>query len=131
MTEIFHLETMYSLMKVLLKFKSLCILNKKSSKGFQRRSIETFAQKNLSDRSKRQMTVYNVLNILGDRMQKNPSATITLVGSSNNSNSDGLTMAESVKTYLVNTFAINASRITTKVKTNPIYHLNNQEERKN
>jgi hypothetical protein len=51
-------------------------------------------------------------------MQKNPSATITLVGSSNNSNSDGLTMAESVKTYLVNTFAINASRITTKVKTN-------------
>jgi hypothetical protein len=37
-------------------------------------------------------------------------------------------MAESVKTYLVNTFAINASRITTKVKTNPIYHLNNQEE---
>jgi hypothetical protein len=64
-------------------------------------------------------------------MQKNPSATITLVGSSNNSNSDGLTMAESVKTYLVNTFAINASRITTKVKTNPIYHLNNQEERKN
>jgi hypothetical protein len=89
------------------------------------------AQKNLSDRSKRQMTVYNVLNILGDRMQKNPSATITLVGSSNNSNSDGLTMAESVKTYLVNTFAINASRITTKVKTNPIYHLNNQEERKN
>jgi hypothetical protein len=59
--------------------------------------------------------------------KKNPSATITLVGSSNNSNSDGLTMAESVKTYLVNTFAINASRITTKVKTNPIYHLNNQE----
>jgi hypothetical protein len=47
------------------------------------------------------MTVYyNVLNILGDRMQKNPSATITLVGSSNNGNSDGLTMAESVKTYL-------------------------------
>jgi hypothetical protein len=52
-------------------------------------------------------------------MQKNPSATITLVGSSNNSNSDGLTMAESVKTYLVNTFAINASRITTKVKNKP------------
>jgi hypothetical protein len=45
--------------------------------------LETFAPKNLSDRSKRQMTA-NVLNILGDRMQKNPSATITLVGSSNN-----------------------------------------------
>jgi hypothetical protein len=51
-------------------------------------------------------------------MQKNPSATITLVGSSNNSNSDGLTMAESVKTYLKIHLQINASRITTKVKTN-------------
>jgi hypothetical protein len=52
-------------MKV-LEIPNRYILNKKSSKGFQRRSIETFAQKNLSDRSKRQMTVYyNVLNILG------------------------------------------------------------------
>jgi hypothetical protein len=39
-----------------------------------------------------------------------------LVGSSNNSNSDGLTMAESVKTYL-KYLQLNASRITTKVKT--------------
>ena len=96
------------------------LLTKNQVKDFKEDQLETFAPKNLSDRSKRQMTVYyNVLNILGDRMQKNPSATITLVGSSNNSNSDGLAMAESVKTYLVNIFAINASRITTKGQNKP------------
>ncbi|MFV8355893.1 OmpA family protein [Flavobacterium sp. XS1P32] len=95
-------------------------LTKNQVKDFKEDQLETFAPKNLSDRSKRQMTVYyNVLNILGDRMQKNPSATITLVGSSNNSNSEGLAMAESVKTYLVNIFAINASRITTKGQNKP------------
>ncbi|SFF39398.1 OmpA family protein [Flavobacterium xueshanense] len=96
------------------------LLTKAQVKDFKEDQLETFAPTNLSDRSKRQMTVYyNVLNILGDRMQKNPSATITLVGSSNNGNTDGLTMAESVKTYLVNVFAINAARITTKGQNKP------------
>jgi hypothetical protein len=64
------------------------------------------------------MTVYyNVLNILGDRMQKNPSATISLVGSSENGPADGL--AESVKTYLVTVFAIDGSRIATKGQNKP------------
>ena len=95
-------------------------LTKDQVKDFKEDQLETFAPKNLSDRSKRQMTVYyNVLNILGDRMQKNPSATITLVGSSNNGNTDGLAMAESVKTYLVNVFVINATRITTKGQDKP------------
>lgn len=96
------------------------LLTKNQVKDFKEDQLETFAPKNLSDRSKRQMTVYyNVLNILGDRMQKNPSSTITLVGSSNNGNTDGLTMAESVKTYLVNVFAINPTRITTKGQNKP------------
>lgn len=96
------------------------LLTKAQVKDFKEDQLETFAPTNLSDRSKRQMTVYyNVLNILGDRMQKNPSATITLVGSSNNGNTDGLAMAESVKTYLVNVFAINAARITTKGQNKP------------
>ncbi|WP_426094490.1 OmpA family protein [Flavobacterium sp. DSR2-3-3] len=96
------------------------LLTKAQVKDFKEDQLETFAPTNLSDRSKRQMTVYyNVLNILGDRMQKNPSATITLVGSSNNGNTDGLTMAESVKTYLVNVFAINEARITTKGQNKP------------
>jgi hypothetical protein len=57
------------------------------------------------------MTVYYNVLILGDRMQKNPSATISLVGSSENGPADGLAMAESVKTYLVTVFAIDGSRI--------------------
>ena len=96
------------------------ILTKDQVKDFKEDQVEVFAPKNLSDRSKRQMTVYyNVLNILGDRMQKNPSATISLVGSSNKGNSDGLAMAESVKMYLVNVFSIDASRIATKGQDKP------------
>ena len=96
------------------------VLNKNQAANFKENQLELFAPKNLADRSKRQMTVYyNVLNILGERMQQNPSATITLVGSSNKGNSDGLEMAESVKSYLVNVFDINASRIATKGQEKP------------
>jgi hypothetical protein len=96
------------------------LLKKDQVKDFKEDQLEVFAPKNLSDRSKRQMTVYyNVLNILGDRMQKNPSATISLVGSSENGPADGLAMAESVKTYLVNVFAINGTRINTKGQDKP------------
>jgi outer membrane protein OmpA-like peptidoglycan-associated protein len=62
---------------------------------------------------------YNVLNILGDRMQKNPSAAITLVGSSQKGPEDGRAMAQSIKTYLVDVFAITASRITVEGRTKP------------
>lgn len=96
------------------------LLTKDQVKDFKEDQLEVFAPKNLSDRSKRQMIVYyNVLNIIGDRMQKNPSSTITLVGSSEKGSADSLTMAESIKTYLVNVFAINPSRITTKGQTKP------------
>jgi outer membrane protein OmpA-like peptidoglycan-associated protein/opacity protein-like surface antigen len=96
------------------------LLNKDQVKNFKEDQIEVFAPKNLSDRSKRQMTVYyNVLNILGDRMQKNPNATISLVGSSAEGPADGLAMSESIKTYLVDVFSINPSRISTKGQTKP------------
>ena len=96
------------------------VLNKTQATNFKENQLELFAPKNLADRSKRQMTVYyNVLNILGERTQQNPSATITLVGSSNKENSDGLEMAESVKSYLVNVFDITASRIATKGQEKP------------
>jgi hypothetical protein len=66
------------------------------------------------------MTVYyNVINILGNRMVKNPSTTITLVGSSEKGSEDGVVMAESIKTYLVNVFEIKSSRITTKGQLKP------------
>jgi hypothetical protein len=44
------------------------------------------------------MTVYyNILNILGDRMQKNPNATISLVGSSEQGPADGLQCQNQLK----------------------------------
>ncbi|MEP7218360.1 MAG: OmpA family protein [Bacteroidota bacterium] len=66
------------------------------------------------DRSQRQMSVYyNAVNIYGDRLRNNPSAKITLIGGAP-SQSDALTMANSVKDYLVSSFGIDAARISTK-----------------
>lgn len=66
------------------------------------------------DRSQRQMNVYyNAINVVGDRLRDNPSTTIQLVGSAP-SQTDAVTMANNVKDYLVSTFAIDPSRITTK-----------------
>lgn len=79
---------------------------------FKEEQIGPFKSINPNERSTRQMTVYyNILNILGDRMGKNPSSTITLVGSSEVSEQDAVQMAESVKSYLVDTFGIGDSRI--------------------
>jgi len=87
---------------------------------FKEDQLEVVAPKSLSGRSRRGMTVYyNVLNIVGDRMGKNPSSTINLVGSSESGIADARAMAESVKKYLVDIFAINASRITTEGRAKP------------
>ena len=89
-------------------------------KDFREDQLEMVTPINQSGRSERQMNVYyNVLNILGDRMIKNPSTTIMLVGSSEQGPKDGKAMAESVKFYLVNTFGIKGSRITTKGQSKP------------
>ncbi len=65
-------------------------------------------------RSRRQLKVYdNILNILGDRMRRLPSATISLSGSSDQGAAAGKGYAESVKNYLVSVFGIDAGRITT------------------
>ncbi|MGO4904023.1 OmpA family protein [Flavobacterium sp. W20_MBD1_R3] len=121
MTEVFPLRNYVFFNEASTEIPSrYVLLNKNQVKDFKEDQLETFAPKNLSDRSKRQMTVYyNILNILGDRMQKNPNATITLVGSSEKGSQDGIAMAESIKTYLVNIFAIDAARITTKGQDKP------------
>ena len=96
------------------------LLKKEEVKDFKEDQLEMVTPIDQSGRSKRQMNVYyNVLNILGDRMIKNPSTTITLVGSSEQGPKDAKVMAESVKFYLVNTFGINASRISTKGQSKP------------
>lgn len=96
------------------------LLNKDQVKDFKEDQVAVKTPKDLSGRSKREMKVYyNSLNILGDRMGKNPSSTITLVGSSEKGKEDGKVMAESVKTYLVDVFAINASRIAIEGRNKP------------
>ena len=96
------------------------LLKNDEVKAFRADQLETAYPITQSGRSARQMNVYyNVINILGDRMVKHPSTTINLVGSSENGSEDGKKMAESVKDYLVNVFAINPSRIKTKGQLKP------------
>ncbi|MDR7209488.1 OmpA family protein [Flavobacterium piscis] len=96
------------------------LLKKDEVKDFREDQLEMVTPINQSGRSERQMNVYyNVLNILGDRMIKNSSTTITLVGSSEQGPPEAKEMAESIKSYLVNTFGINSSRISTKGQLKP------------
>ena len=96
------------------------LLNKSQVNDFREDQLKTNKPKDMEGRSDRQMVVYyNILNILGDRMVKNPSTTVTLVGSSREGSKDGREMAESVKEYLVNVFGIIGSRITTKGQVKP------------
>jgi outer membrane protein OmpA-like peptidoglycan-associated protein len=88
------------------------LLKKSQVKDFREDQLEVFTPKDLSGRSNRQMVAYyNVLNILGDRMQKNPTTSVKLVGSSMQGTDDGMAMAVSVKTYLVDVFGIEPKRI--------------------
>ena len=56
------------------------------------------------------VTYYNVLNIFGDRMRKNPDENLTL-SCSDPDKTDDLSCAINVKNYLVNNFGINPDRI--------------------
>jgi len=96
------------------------LLKKDQVKDFKEDQIQIMTPLVQSDRPKREMTVYyNVLNILGDRMGKNPESTIVLVGSSHQGPKDGKLMAGSVKTYLVDVFMINPKRITVEGRSKP------------
>jgi len=96
-------------------------LTKGQVKDFREDELSMTMPKNGEGRSGRQMKVYyNVLNIVGERMVNNPSATIVLVGSSEQGPKDGRAMAESVKQYLVTVFVIAPSRITTDGRDKPI-----------
>lgn len=98
------------------------LLNRSQVKDFKEEQLEVLSPKELTGRSKREMIVYyNLLNILGDRMQKNPSSTVLLTGSSIQGPDDGLAMAKSVKHYLVDIFRIDASRINTEGSIKPVF----------
>src|SRR5680860_1728048 len=101
--------------------KRYVLLNKDQVSDFKEDQVEVFKPNTeLAGRSKREMTVYyNILNILGDRMGKNPTSTIVLVGSSQNGPAEGKLMAESVKKYLVDIFGIDATRIAVEGRNKP------------
>jgi len=101
--------------------KRYVLLNKDQVKNFKEDQVEVFAPNTaLAGRSKREMTVYyNILNILGDRMGKNPTSTIVLVGSSENGHAEGKLMAESVQKYLVAIFSIDVNRIAIEGRNKP------------
>lgn len=97
------------------------LLKKDQVKDFKEDQLKVSAPENLSGRSKRQMIVYyNVLNILGERMQKNPNTNITLVGASDKGVEDGRAMANSIKVYLVDVFGIDATRINVEGRVKPV-----------
>jgi outer membrane protein OmpA-like peptidoglycan-associated protein len=96
------------------------LLQKNEVANFKEDQLEVLKPKKLSGRSDRQMNVYyNILNILGDRMQKNPSSVVRLAGASMEGSDDGKLIAESTKTYLVTVFGINESRINTEGRIKP------------
>lgn len=96
------------------------LLKKSDVKDFKEDQVQFNTPKNMSGRSERQMTVYyNILNILGDRMVKNPNTTITLVGSSDNGREEGLVMAQNIKNYLTSVFEIKENRIAIEGRDKP------------
>ncbi len=85
-------------------------------------AAETGGSDAVKQRSRRQMEVYyNGLNVFGDRLRRDPSSSIKVVGSANGNAEKGKTMATNVKNYLVNTFGIDQSRIQVEGKAMPAH----------
>jgi outer membrane protein OmpA-like peptidoglycan-associated protein len=96
------------------------LLRKDQVPQFKESQVELFTPKNLTGRSDRQMIVYyNILNIVGERMVKYPSTTISLVGSSAQGNRDGLAMATTIQNYLVDIWDISPGRIAVEGRNKP------------
>lgn len=88
------------------------LLSKNEIKNFKEDQLEFSIPTRLSGRSSRQLIIYyNILNILGDRMNKDPKSKIKLVGASEQGVDDALLMTKSIRNYLHNVFGIDTSRI--------------------
>jgi hypothetical protein len=95
-------------------------LTKAEAVNFKEEELQEVQPKNNTGRSLRQMTVYyNILNVVGDRMRRNPGTSVHLSGSSGAGELQGKERAESVKLYLVNVFGIDSARITTEGRDKP------------
>ncbi len=97
-------------------------LQKDKAVDFKEAQLQEPEPKDAAGRSQRQLSVYyNMLNVVGDRMRKDPSVNVKLIGASAGKGAElGKTYAESVKHYLVDVFAINEARITTEGRDEPV-----------
>ena len=95
-------------------------LTKEQAGSFKEEQLLQPEPKDLTGRSKRQMTAYhNVLNILGDRMRRLRSASVTLIGSSEQGAASGKVLADAIRRYLVDVFDIDEQRIKTEGREKP------------
>jgi len=97
-------------------------LSESEAANFKEAQFQDPAPKDSAGRSERQLhAYYTILNIIGDRMRKNPSTRITLIGASAGKGPEiGKAEAESVKNYLVTVFGISETRIATEGRDQPI-----------
>jgi len=96
------------------------LLTKEQAANFKEEQLQEVQPKIMVGRSGRQMGVYyNILNIIGDRMKRNPGTTISLSGASKQGAEHGKARAETIKKYLVDVFGIEGSRITTEGREKP------------
>ncbi|MBP6673093.1 MAG: outer membrane beta-barrel protein [Bacteroidetes bacterium] len=96
------------------------MLTKEEASAFKEEQLQEKQPKNLIGRSQRQLSVYyNVMNVVGDRMKRNPKANVILRGASPNGAAAGTVRAEAVKYYLVTVFGIDGNRIVTEGSEKP------------
>jgi outer membrane protein OmpA-like peptidoglycan-associated protein len=97
------------------------LLSNTAADSFREAQLQQEATVSGTGRSERQINVYhNILNILGDRLRANPSASVSLAGASSNGKVEGKALAESVKQYLVSTYGISGGRIVTEGRVKPV-----------
>jgi outer membrane protein OmpA-like peptidoglycan-associated protein len=95
------------------------VLSKSQASDFREEALQENPPKSLKGRSGRQLAVYsNLLNVVGDRMKRNPGSRILLSGSSVKGPEHGKARADEVKHYLVETFGIDGRRIATEGREN-------------
>jgi len=95
------------------------LLSKSEAQSFNETDFEDFMKGDMTTKQTNvdqlMETYHNVMNIIADRMRKNPNEKLTLRGY-NPDDTDGEVLANKVKAYLVNSFGIDPSRITTEAE---------------
>ncbi len=100
-------------------------LTSEQARSFEENNLEALDSPSAGDpsestRSKRQLDVYhNVVNIIADRMEKNPGKNLTVVGSGPDV-AAATARAENVKQYLITNFGLPADRITSRGQKDPV-----------